>query len=614
MAGRPLTLTIVILLAATPAAILPWWSLYFDTVPKVAALFAAAAMLLFEFRLFELPVRRLLHSGPGRTLAACVVLQILSLLASTWASDHRILSLFGAGWRRLGAIEVIAILIFAFLASVYLTHDFARLSLLFRALCVSAILLGGYGLFQYAGWDPFLPAASYHSFNGSLPVVRPPGTLGHATYFANYLSFLILGLIGMAIAERSRGWRIGAVCGIVLCASALVATGTRAGLLAVAAGGLFLAARLWRQIIHRRPVLLGLGAAAIVLLCFWFTPAAHRIRERWRLDPAGGTRLLVWRDSARMARSRWMLGSGPETFAWSFPRFESAALAKAYPDSYHESSHNMFLDALLSQGLPGLLVLLAIGALSLFASFRWRQNQVLGAALAAALVALIVSQQFTVFVLPTAMMFYVAACTLVAGTAEHESVIAPSPRVLRWFRAISLPLAALFILVGARIVLVDFRWAAIRRAILLHRPQDAVQQYPQVREAFPPETGAAMWYSRALPDSARRSPDLALRRQAWEQSLDAAAAEVENSEEHSNACYNLALLRWSVGDISGAESSARAAIEAAPRWFKPHWLLAEVLLSTGRTKAAREEVEFALALAGPRPELSDLLERVHQPR
>ena len=91
---------------------------------------------------------------------------------------------------------------------------------------------------------------------------------------------------------------------------------------------------------------------------FYLSPAGLQLRSRtrWFLeDPWGGARPALWRDSLRMGLARPLLGFGPEVFTAEFPRYESISLAQAYPDFAHESPHNIFLDALISQGIPGLL-------------------------------------------------------------------------------------------------------------------------------------------------------------------------------------------------------------------------------------------------------------------
>ena len=99
------------------------------------------------------------------------------------------------------------------------------------------------------------------------------------------------------------------------------------------------------------------GAAA-----FYFSPPGWKLRSRTRWfveDPWGGARPLLWRDCLRMALARPVTGFGPEVFTAAFPKFESRQLARTYPDFTHESPHNIFLDALVSQGVPGAACLVA---------------------------------------------------------------------------------------------------------------------------------------------------------------------------------------------------------------------------------------------------------------
>jgi len=104
--------------------------------------------------------------------------------------------------------------------------------------------------------------------------------------------------------------------------------------------------------------MLMLIASAACLGLLYVSPAGAKLRARmhWSLDDLrGGARLILWRDSLRMAMGRPLLGYGPETFTAQFPPFESVELSRAYPDFYQESPHNMFIDALTSHGLPGAL-------------------------------------------------------------------------------------------------------------------------------------------------------------------------------------------------------------------------------------------------------------------
>src|SRR5205807_4796513 len=105
-----------------------------------------------------------------------------------------------------------------------------------RGIAIASAAAAVYGIAQYAGWDPILPAAAYHIGEGLWTIVRPPGTLGYATYFANWLvmaTFLAAALAGM---EKQPLWRRFAWAAAALCATAAILTGTRAGILALLCG------------------------------------------------------------------------------------------------------------------------------------------------------------------------------------------------------------------------------------------------------------------------------------------------------------------------------------------------------------------------------------------
>ena len=72
-----------------------------------------------------------------------------------------------------------------------------------------------------------------------------------------------------------------------------------------------------------------------------------------------------------------------------------------------------------------------------------------------------------------------------------------------------------------------------------------------------------------------------------------------NAEEPQNAWLNLAFFYGRQNDFPHTEQALRAAIQAAPNWYKPHWTLAQLLVKEGRLADARREAEVAVA-ANPR--------------
>ena len=140
-----------------------------------------------------------------------------------------------------------------------------------------------------------------------------------------------------------------------------------------------------------------------------------RTRFRWfQEDPQGGARLLLFRDSLTLASRHLLAGIGPETFSAEFPQAQSVELSRAYPDFYHESPHNILLDALTAQGVLGFLALAAFIGLGFYAAREARRTEpVLAGILGACLLAGFVAHQFTVFTAPTAVYFYLVVAMLV---------------------------------------------------------------------------------------------------------------------------------------------------------------------------------------------------------
>jgi O-antigen ligase len=469
-----------------------------------------------------------------------------------------------------------------------------------------------YGILQYLGWDPLLDAKSYSVAYNNLSIVRPPSSIGHAVYFANYLIGVIFVAVALAAGKRPVLWKAVAFTAALIAVVALVLSGTRAGLIGLALGAAFLAALRRVRLTPKRLIALGLLAAAVTGLSFTFAGARLRDRARqWSDDAKGGPRLLLWRDSLRMARAHLLLGGGPETFATEFPKPQSLALAQAYPNFYHESPHNICLDALLSQGLPGLVLLLLFFGLGISASFRWTADRLTATALASGLVGAFASQQFTGFVLSTALLCHLLVAILVAGSVAKSDERVNSGVSVRILQLLALPASALFLAIGADLMFVDWHWRSIENLLERGQAERAMAEYSLIQRIYPPESGPDVWYSRALTEAAKNSPNTEFARQARAEALEAAIRSTKVSEDRHNAFYNLALLYLAQGYPDNAESALWSTVEYAPRWFKPHGLLAEILISSHKLEAASTEAQKAIKFnGGKNPEVDNTLRRI----
>ena len=512
------------------------------------------------------------------------------MAVSTLASSNPLISVSGGSWRRDGLIAESAILLFAFIVAAWFAEDQRRIRTVLRVATVIGAAASLYGIAQYFGWDLLLPSKAYQSGEGIFTIVRPPGTFGHADYFANWLVMVEFFALALRRLDDNRRWRGTADIAMVLAAFAIVLSGTRSALLGLLFGGLVFIGMARPR--FQRMGMLMLIASASSLGLLYLSPAGAKLRARvhWSLDDArGGARLILWRDSLRMAMGRPLLGYGPETFTTQFPPFESVELSRAYPDFYQESPHNMFLDALTSRGLPGALSLLALCALGLWTA---RKN----AALAAGLAAAIVCQQFMVLTIPTALYFYLLLAMLVAGTTTSRP--AEPRKYPRALVPVTAMIAVVFLLFATRLTIADRAMALAERRIESGDVAGAAQAYRTVQRWEPAGSASDLRYSQAMTRLTSTSPVFATSVAAAAQAIEAGVRATGTAEDRQNAWYNLATIDALRNDPGGVENGLRNAIQCAPNWFKPHWTLSQLLELTGRHAEARREAGLALELDG----------------
>src|SRR5262249_37490826 len=208
------------------------------------------------------------------------------------------------------------------------------------------------------------------------------------------------------------------------------------------------------------------------------------------------------------------------------------------PDFAHESPHNIFLDALVAQGVPGLVALAGLCALGFRAAWRARDHHPsVAPALAGALAAGLVAQQFTAFTIPTAVIFF-STIALAAG------LDAPPPqraRPLVW-----VPIAAALVFFAFRIGLGDHALAETRSRLASGDRAAAARAY---RSSTVPGASSDLWYSRALAQSGD-----------FHGAIVAGLHATATAEDPFNAWYSLSALYAAQNDAAGAELCLRNAI------------------------------------------------------
>jgi tetratricopeptide (TPR) repeat protein len=594
-----MSVLVPLIIALVPLIITPGALANFDITPKIALLLAVAALMLLQPRTNLSNLRALASGKAGKWLLVVLAAEWAAFAIATVFSFHPVLSLDGGSWRRLGLIPQTGLLVFAALAAGWMSTSKDHVRWVLGASTTSGALAACYGIAQYFGRDPWLPAAAYQVGEGVFTIVRPPGTLGHADYFAAWLVVAMFLALALRQVEESRLVRTLAASAAALDALAILLSGTRAALLGAAAGAfVLLLAR--RKRIGKRAIVASALCSASVLALF-LSPAGLKLRARlhWSIEDArGGARLLLWRDSLAMAAHRPVAGFGPETFATEFPRFESMGLASAYPDFYHESPHNIWLDALTSQGMLGLLALIALCGLGTWSAVRaCRDGTLLGSALAAALAGFIVTQQFTVFVFTTELYFYLVIGLLVVSVGSPRKAVKPA-RWPVWLLVAPALLATVLVVYSVRLLVADRALARADKRTASGDIPRAAALYTTAMRWQPPPLTSDLDYSRAMRLAAARAPMFSERLLARQEALNAGVRAVRNAEDRQNAWYNLAMLLADQNDAQGVERALRNAIAWAPHWFKPHWELARLLALSGRYNEATAEARTAMECDG----------------
>ena len=516
----------------------------------------------------------------GRWFSVLLGLSAISIVVSTFLSVDPHLSLAGTTWRRYGAVVQLEVLFSSAACAGLVAKHSSQMKRLLAILAAAASLAALYGISQYFGIDPIFDSKLY-----TVAVLRPPATLGHAMYLATFLLPVTFITGAWVFHTQSRTARVLLFLTTVLSVVAILLSGTRSALLGLVVGMSVALVRNRSQLTNRTLLWLAIAATTVFVVIFAIVGSKYgetfRIRtSQWIADTKGGPRLVVWKESISLITKSPILGDGPETFAGQFRRIESAELAKAYPDYYHESPHNYFMDVAVSQGLSGLVIAVLLLATGIYAGIRQSgEHSALISGVWCGLIAMVTALQFVPLTLPNAILLYSLIALLVSSRIPFSDRLEWRPS-----RVSRLTVAVLVLAVSGVAVLYalkDFGFANLERKLASRQLKPAMHEYESLDLLPFPRNGEDLWLSRQLAAIAASAPgpDSAL---AISAARRASAIAERTSEERFNALYQSAALAAAAGDLSAAETKLRAAIREAPTWYKPRILLAQMLLLSHR--------------------------------
>lgn len=595
-------LTLIAVLAATPLLMMNGVFLSHDVAPKVLAILFGAAAMLFLLPQWVPGVRVLARTPAGRLFLLLSCAQFASLFLSTGLSGQPPLSIAGTVWRRLGMVEQSAILVLACAAACLAAVDRRWTRILVRSIVIFGGVAAIYGIAQYFGLDPFLDRSLYAiDYFGS--VARPPATMGHALYFSAYESPVILLGLALANSEPERQWKVLMIASVLAGVTAVVLSGTRSALLALACGFLYFILRgpVSNHPSSRRKVLIAAAALTIGFVAFVFSSPGANLRNRIRQWPTehGGPRLEMWRESPKLLAGHVLTGIGPETFGGEFRKVQSVQLSKEFPDFYQETPHNAFLDALYAQGLPGFLILIAVAVLPWIANTQGDGGKEL-MGYRSAMLGLVIASFFASFTLVSALYFWLIAALAAPGEASEEADKTPQrvPIIPRVAAAIA---ACLFVAVGASLAMQDFQWSALAFAVDGRNLSGAAAAFSTAEGVSLGLPGYELFASREFAILGRALGKGGDSTASWRMAAEASTLAEIRGEDRFNAAYQSSVLAVANADIGRAESEARTTITLAPNWYKAHLLLSQILQVTGKQEESAREAAISKTLGWKPP-------------
>ena len=328
----------------------------------------------------------------------------------------------------------------------------ARFTAVSAAVLLCAASQAAYALLQWSGMCD------------SCGVFPACGSFDNPAGLASALAFSVP--FGFYLAENSQGvLRKATWTAVVLVTAAVVASGSRSGMLAVCAVCLACLPTRWTSI--RRPLALALLAVIAAASVFLY---------HYKKDSADG-RLLIWQCTWELIKERPLAGHGPGGFQAHYMDAQ-ADYFRAHPDSPYarladdvKSPFNEYLGLLTDFGLAGGLVLAALVVL-LFRA--WRRHPV-GSSRPAMLCLLAVAV-FSLFSYPFRYAHTWLFCGLCA-TVSLRNAWPPSPTAWRW---IAVPLAGCAVAASPAVLRrmqAEMRWCETANLSLCGRTEEVLPDY-----------------------------------------------------------------------------------------------------------------------------------------
>lgn len=316
--------------------------------PKMIFVYILGTTTIALFLIYRVLLGGKIFSKPNYLILGYIVFTIISVIFSS----HRFTSVWGYYSRFNGGLVSFLVFFSLYQIAKDFLDDKSKESIK-NVFCLSLLPVSLYGIFQI----------TEHT--------RIFSTLGQPNWLAAYLVFLLPLLLQRIINSDNLLSRFFWIFIFLLSFICLWFTKSLSGILGMFASAIWLIIHLRRKILNKW-FLVGI-ALLVVLVGFNFNYLKARVGDAlvFSTDPAaynvsdpGLIRAGLWQGSLKMATSSprtFLVGNGPETFAYEFPFFRENYLNYSSEwDFILNKPHNYYLELWVESGIFTLLFYLAI--------------------------------------------------------------------------------------------------------------------------------------------------------------------------------------------------------------------------------------------------------------
>ncbi len=543
-----------------------------------------------------------------------LVIYLFTLLLSTLFSIDSRTSLLGYYSRFNGGLYTqlcYAVLYWAFVSNMTAkqTQATIRYSLISTAIASVMAVLEHFGTFSTCGlmgmgWKESCWIQDVQS--------RVFSTLGQPNWLAALLVALIPITWLLAIKETSVKRLIYSLTSLLFFVT-LLFTGSRSGFLAFGVEAIILWGYVfWKD--HFKHIKL----FAIQLLVFGFLsfailgkPTANVQQSAAVQGPSletGGTesgtiRKHVWLGAIEVFKKYPILGTGPETFAFSFPMFKPIGhnLTSEW-DFIYNKAHNEFLNYLATTGIVGTLAYFSVIYYSIFILFKSKRFDLL-----AGYVAILVSNFFGFSVVAVSLLFYIFPAFAIAISDQRLENNSKSEKLneTQFIFIVTALIATLYILFS-----IHSYWQAdiyFQQAKTLSRQGNPTKARTLIEMAIKNSKNEPIFWSEASnidseiavrsgeekkEDQASNFIKLAI--QESNVSTDFAPYNINFKRTQANVFYKLSAFNQNYLDKS--EKTLKDAVKITPNDPKIYYQLGIVLLKTNKNQEAIQNLVKSIEL------------------